>query len=122
MDTTGTMHDWRGVLISEVVLYTFEVSLFQRFLIDHIPHCILEFALGYNKCADHDPTNASTCLAMNERASWVATCVDLIFPPHLQGTYKFKSGARYMGEYMDNKKHGQGTFCYPDGSKYEGKG
>ena len=39
----------------------------------------------------------------------------------LQGTYKFKSGARYIGEYMDNKKHGQGTFHYPDGSKFEGK-
>ena len=37
-----------------------------------------------------------------------------------QGTYKFKSGAIYVGEYADNKKHGQGTFFYPDGSKYEG--
>ena len=37
-----------------------------------------------------------------------------------QGTYKFKSGARYIGDYDDNKKHGQGTFYYPDGSKYEG--
>lgn len=38
-----------------------------------------------------------------------------------QGTYKFKNGARYVGEYLKNKKHGQGTFIYPDGSKYEGK-
>ena len=38
----------------------------------------------------------------------------------LQGTYKFKSGARYIGEYFENKKHGQGIFYYPDGSKYEG--
>lgn len=38
-----------------------------------------------------------------------------------QGTYRFKNGARYIGEYYDNKKHGQGTFIYPDGSKYEGK-
>lgn len=38
-----------------------------------------------------------------------------------QGTYKFKNGARYVGEYFKNKKHGQGTFIYPDGSKYEGK-
>lgn len=35
--------------------------------------------------------------------------------------YKFKSGARYVGEYEDNKKHGQGIFNYPDGSSYEGK-
>lgn len=38
-----------------------------------------------------------------------------------QGVYKFKSGARYIGEYFRNKKHGQGTFIYPDGSRYEGK-
>lgn len=37
-----------------------------------------------------------------------------------QGIYRFKSGARYVGEYVKNKKHGQGTFIYPDGSRYEG--
>nr|XP_023414897.1 radial spoke head 1 homolog isoform X2 [Loxodonta africana] len=37
------------------------------------------------------------------------------------GTYKFKNGARYIGEYFKNKKHGQGTFIYPDGSRYEGE-
>ena len=42
-----------------------------------------------------------------------------IFLP--QGTYKFKSGARYVGNYEDNLKSGEGTFYYPDGSKYEGK-
>ena len=47
-------------------------------------------------------------------------CLNLMeFAP--QGTYKFKSGARYIGEYLENKKHGHGTFYYPDGSKYEGK-
>jgi radial spoke head protein 1 len=34
---------------------------------------------------------------------------------------RFKSGARYIGEYVKNKKHGQGVFIYPDGSKYEGQ-
>jgi hypothetical protein len=38
-----------------------------------------------------------------------------------QGVYIFKNGARYIGEYVKNKKHGQGTFIYPDGSRYEGK-
>ncbi|XP_048202152.1 radial spoke head 1 homolog isoform X2 [Perognathus longimembris pacificus] len=38
----------------------------------------------------------------------------------LGGTYIFKNGARYIGEYVKNKKHGQGTFIYPDGSRYEG--
>ncbi|XP_028623796.1 radial spoke head 1 homolog isoform X2 [Grammomys surdaster] len=39
----------------------------------------------------------------------------------LGGTYKFKNGARYIGDYVKNKKHGQGTFIYPDGSRYEGE-
>lgn len=34
--------------------------------------------------------------------------------------FKQGAGARYIGEYAKNKKHGQGTFIYPDGSKYEG--
>ena len=34
--------------------------------------------------------------------------------------FKQGAGARYIGEYSKNKKHGQGTFIYPDGSKYEG--
>nr|XP_033468059.1 radial spoke head 1 homolog isoform X1 [Epinephelus lanceolatus] len=37
-----------------------------------------------------------------------------------RGTYHFKIGARYVGGYYQNMKHGQGTFYYPDGSKYEG--
>ena len=39
----------------------------------------------------------------------------------LQGSYRFKNGAKYEGGYVQNKKHGEGTFYYPDGSKYEGK-
>lgn len=35
-------------------------------------------------------------------------------------SFRFKNGARYMGEWNKGKKHGQGTFIYPDGSKYEG--
>jgi len=33
---------------------------------------------------------------------------------------RFKNGARYTGDWLKNKKHGNGTFIYPDGSKYEG--
>lgn len=39
----------------------------------------------------------------------------------LKGTYRFKNGARYIGEYYQNMKHGHGLFHYPDGSKYEGE-
>ncbi|XP_076841636.1 radial spoke head 1 homolog isoform X3 [Brachyhypopomus gauderio] len=38
----------------------------------------------------------------------------------VEGTYRFKNGARYIGEYYMNMKHGQGIFYYPDGSVYEG--
>ncbi len=44
-----------------------------------------------------------------------------LLPLVLKGTYKFKSGARYIGEYTENKKNGQGLFHFPDGSKYEGE-
>lgn len=38
-----------------------------------------------------------------------------------QGTYRFKNGAQYVGEFYMNLKHGQGVFYYPDGSKYDGE-
>lgn len=40
----------------------------------------------------------------------------------LWSPFRFKqgAGARYIGEYSKNKKHGQGVFIYPDGSRYEG--
>lgn len=45
----------------------------------------------------------------------------LSLPNVFQGTYRFRNGARYIGGYLLNKKHGKGIFFYPDGSKYEGK-
>lgn len=49
------------------------------------------------------------------------TDVYFIYPNMFQGTYRFKNGASYIGQYLQNKKHGHGVFFYPDGSKYEGK-
>ncbi|KAI3364892.1 hypothetical protein L3Q82_001075 [Scortum barcoo] len=37
-----------------------------------------------------------------------------------RGRIASRSGARYIGDYYQNMKHGQGTFYYPDGSRYEG--
>jgi len=37
------------------------------------------------------------------------------------GVYKFKNGAKYSGNYVNNLREGEGTFLYPDGSKYQGK-
>jgi len=40
---------------------------------------------------------------------------------HGQGTYTFPSGNKHVGEYKDNKRHGQGTFIYANGEKYLGE-
>ncbi|TPX53423.1 hypothetical protein SeMB42_g00789 [Synchytrium endobioticum] len=38
-----------------------------------------------------------------------------------KGTYRWKtSGARYAGNYVDDRKHGEGLLVYPDASKYKG--
>ncbi len=40
---------------------------------------------------------------------------------HGQGTYTYASGAKYVGEFKDGKKHGQGTYTYANGAKYVGE-
>lgn len=37
------------------------------------------------------------------------------------GTFKFDSGHKYVGEWVDNKFEGQGTMTYPNGNKYVGE-
>ncbi len=50
----------------------------------------------------------------NGRGYYLLVCLSLSL------TSRFKNGARYLGEYMENRKHGTGTFYYLDGSRYEG--
>jgi hypothetical protein len=38
-----------------------------------------------------------------------------------RGTFKFPSGATYVGEWRDNTLQGQGTYTWPDGEKYVGE-
>ena len=38
-----------------------------------------------------------------------------------QGTYTFSNGDKYVGEWVDNKFEGQGTFTYSNGDKYVGE-
>ncbi|KAG4105330.1 hypothetical protein H8356DRAFT_1331365 [Neocallimastix lanati (nom. inval.)] len=35
------------------------------------------------------------------------------------GVYKFKNGAKYSGNYVNNLREGKGSFLYPDSSKYQ---
>ena len=37
------------------------------------------------------------------------------------GTYTWANGDKYLGEYKDNKHHGQGTYSWTDGDKYVGE-
>jgi len=36
------------------------------------------------------------------------------------GPYKYKNGATYLGQYLNNMRHGFGRIIYSDGSVYEG--
>ena len=36
------------------------------------------------------------------------------------GTYTWSSGDQYVGEYKDDKRHGQGTYTYANGNQYVG--
>jgi hypothetical protein len=38
-----------------------------------------------------------------------------------QGTYTSPDGAKYVGEFKDDKINGQGTYTSPDGTKYVGE-
>ena len=37
-----------------------------------------------------------------------------------KGVYTWPSGAKYDGDYVDDKKHGKGVMTWPDGRKYDG--
>lgn len=37
-----------------------------------------------------------------------------------KGTYTYPDGAKYEGEWQNNKRHGRGLWTRPDGMKYEG--
>ena len=40
---------------------------------------------------------------------------------HGQGTFNWSDGDKYIGEYKYDKKHGQGTYTYSSGDKYVGE-
>lgn len=50
------------------------------------------------------------CLGAYTPATWTE-CV---------GTYVFRNGARYTGEWKNGKEHGQGAITFPDGGRFVG--
>jgi hypothetical protein len=36
------------------------------------------------------------------------------------GAYTYDDWSKYVGEFKDDKRHGQGTMIYPDGQQYSG--
>jgi hypothetical protein len=40
---------------------------------------------------------------------------------HGQGTYTWSNGEKYVGEFRDGNFHGQGTYTFPDGRKHVGE-
>ena len=41
--------------------------------------------------------------------------------PNCFGTYIYDSGAKFVGEFLDNKSHGQGTYTWANGDQYIGE-
>lgn len=37
-----------------------------------------------------------------------------------RGTYTYRDGTKYVGEFRQNRRNGQGTLTYPDGATYTG--
>ena len=55
----------------------------------------------------------------NEGDKYVGEFKDNKF--HGQGTYTYADGQKYVGEWKDDKGHGQGTYTRADGAKYVGE-
>jgi hypothetical protein len=54
--------------------------------------------------------------------SWaLPPCPTSGYKHNCYGTYTFSNENKYVGEYKDNKQHGQGTFSWTDGGEYIGK-
>lgn len=38
-----------------------------------------------------------------------------------KGNFTWPDGRKYIGEYIEDKKHGYGQFIWPDGRTFEGQ-
>ena len=39
---------------------------------------------------------------------------------HGEGTYTWKDGRKYLGQYVDDRKNGFGVYTWADGRQYHG--
>ena len=54
------------------------------------------------------------CLYFTPSAGVDATCIEGNCT-NGEGTFTWGNGEKYVGEYKDNKRHGQGTYTAPNG-------
>ena len=53
--------------------------------------------------------------------STLPTCPVSGYKNNCFGTYNFANGSKYVGEYKENKRHGQGTLTWANGDEYVGE-
>ena len=71
------------------------------------------------KCAQGNCVNGQGTLTWTDGAKYEGEFKDEKMTG--QGTLTLPNGMKYVGEFKDNKSNGQGTLTYPDGMKYVGE-
>ena len=75
--------------------------------------------IGFGQCISGDCKNGYGTYTWASGAKYVGQWKD--DKKDGQGTYTCASGNKYVGEYKDDKKDGQGTYTWASGNKYVGQ-
>jgi hypothetical protein len=93
---------------------TFQMKLDDTVLVFHRETAIFS---GKRSCQSRDLKRRRTA-TWSDGKKYVGEYKD--DKKHGQGTHTFPNGEKYVGEYKDNKHHGQGTYTWPDGTAWKG--